>query len=89
MINILHDFEFFVLTVSGWYTDREVGEDHRTAGKFNQRLYPSLTIHPNAVIQSVIVVVYQWIISFLCRLRSIATHRDHFVWRLSVCLSVR
>ena len=24
---------------------------------------------------------------FLCRLRSIAAHRDHFVWRLSVCLS--
>ena len=26
--------------------------------------------------------------NFLCRLRSIATHRDHFVRRLSVCLSV-
>ena len=26
---------------------------------------------------------------FLCRLRSIATHRDHFVRRLSVRLSVR
>ena len=26
---------------------------------------------------------------FLCRLRSIATHRDHFVRRPSVCLSVR
>ena len=25
---------------------------------------------------------------FLCRLRSIATHRDHFVRRPSVCLSV-
>ena len=25
--------------------------------------------------------------SFLCRLRSIAAHRDHFVQRLSVCLS--
>ena len=24
---------------------------------------------------------------FLCRLRSIAAHRDHFVGRLSVCLS--
>ena len=27
--------------------------------------------------------------TFLCRLRSIATHRDHFVRRPSVCLSVR
>ena len=27
--------------------------------------------------------------SFLCRLQSIATHRDHFVRRPSVCLSVR
>ena len=27
--------------------------------------------------------------TFLCRLRSIATHRDHFVRRLSVRLSVR
>ena len=27
--------------------------------------------------------------SFLCRLRSIAAHRDHFVRHLSVCLSVR
>ena len=26
---------------------------------------------------------------FLCRLRSIVTHRDHFVHRPSVCLSVR
>ena len=26
--------------------------------------------------------------SFLCRLRSIAAHRDHFVWRLSVCACV-
>ena len=26
---------------------------------------------------------------FLCRLRSIATHRDHFVRRPSVCLSIR
>ena len=26
---------------------------------------------------------------FLCRLRSIAAHRDHFVRRLSVCVSVR
>ena len=26
---------------------------------------------------------------FLCRLQSIAAHRDHFVRRLSVCLSVR
>ena len=25
--------------------------------------------------------------AFLCRLRSIAAHRDHFVWHLSVCLS--
>ena len=25
---------------------------------------------------------------FLCRLRSIAAHRDNFVWRLSVCVSV-
>ena len=31
-------------------------------------------------------ISYCW---FLCRLRSIATHRDHFVRRLSVCLSVR
>ena len=28
------------------------------------------------------------ILVFLCRLRSIAAHRDHFVLRLSVCLSV-
>ena len=28
-------------------------------------------------------------VHFLCRLRSIATHRDHFVRRLSVRLSVR
>ena len=27
--------------------------------------------------------------ALLCRLRSIATHRDHFVRRPSVCLSVR
>ena len=27
-------------------------------------------------------------ISFLCRLRSIAAHRDHFVRRLSVCACV-
>ena len=27
--------------------------------------------------------------SFLCRLRSIAAHRDHFVWGLSVCASVQ
>ena len=30
-----------------------------------------------------------WCRTFLCRLRSIATHRDHFVRRPSVCLSVR
>ena len=28
------------------------------------------------------------VITFLCRLRSIAAHRDHFVWRLSVSMSV-
>ena len=27
--------------------------------------------------------------TFLCRLRSIAAHRDHFVWRVSVRPSVR
>ena len=27
-------------------------------------------------------------IYLLCRLRSIAAHRDHFVWRLSVCSSI-
>ena len=27
-------------------------------------------------------------VPFLCRLRSIAAHRDHFVWRLSVRVSV-
>ena len=38
------------------------------------------------------VVILWFAIAFLCRLRSIATHRDHFVRRLSVrpsvCLSV-
>ena len=31
---------------------------------------------------------YRYKLSFLCRLRSIVTHRDHFVRRPSVCLSV-
>ena len=30
----------------------------------------------------------KFVCKFLCRLRSIATHRDHFVRRLSVCPSV-
>ena len=30
-----------------------------------------------------------YLFAFLCRLRSIAAHRDHFVRRLSVCLSIR
>ena len=34
------------------------------------------------------IYMYMYLL-FLCRLRSIATHRDHFVRRLSVCLSVR
>ena len=45
MNKILDNFSF-VLTVSGWYTDREVREDHCTAGKFHKKLYPSLTIAP-------------------------------------------
>ena len=35
-----------------------------------------------------IYIIYPCPVSFLCRLRSIATHRDHFVRRPSVCLSV-
>ena len=28
------------------------------------------------------------LVYFLCRLGSIAAHKDHFVWRLSVCSSI-
>ena len=35
-----------------------------------------------------LIFIKQSMFYFLCRLRSIAAHRDHFVRRLSVCASV-
>ena len=43
----------------------------------------SLQIHENQILADKKIVNNY----FLCRLRSIAAHRDHFVWRLYVCLS--
>ena len=56
---------------------------HRCAGGLNKKLYlrsATLERHNHLSIDTGT--------TFLCRLRSIATHKDHFVRRLSVCLSV-